>query len=192
MGSACGAASGGPIRSFFNAVIRFCRVPVTLGALAVLIGCAPTRPGATLDAIAPLRPGLARVVVLRDKAFGQIADAGFQAYLDEAPLGDLKTGTFVFRDIPAGQHKLFFSRPLELYRASQKEFSAAPGHIYHFRLEANDKGNWILAGAVLGGVVGLAATSAITAAADERGLFDFTQLDDAAASAAMAELRLAE
>jgi hypothetical protein len=157
----------------------------------MLVGCSETRTGATLDALPAPKPGLARIVILRDKAF-QIVDAGFQAYLDEAPLGALKNGTFVHRDIPAGQHKLFFSRPLELYRASQKEFSATPGHIYYFRLEANDKGNWILAGTVLGGVVGLAATSAITAAADDRGLFDFTPLDDAAASAAMAELRLAE
>jgi hypothetical protein len=117
-----------------------------------IAGCAPTRTGATLDAIAPPKPGVARVFVLRDKSFGNIIDTGFQAYLDEAPMGDLKTGTFVYRDVPAGPHKLFFARPLEMFRGSHQEFSAAPGRSYYFRLELNDKGKWIAASSVVAGM----------------------------------------
>jgi hypothetical protein len=148
------------------------------------------RAGATLDAIAPPKSGVARVFVLRDKAFAGIIDTGFQAYLDEAPMGDLKTGTFVYRDVPAGPHKLFFARPLDMFRGSHQEFSAAPGGSYYFRLELNDKGKWITASTVVAGMAGALASSAVGAAADDRGLFDFTPLDDATARAAMAELRL--
>ena len=168
------------------------RMRLALTVAAVVSGCAPTRTGATLDAIEAPRSGLARVVVLRDKAFPGFIDAGFQAYLDEAPMGALKTGTFVYRDIAVGPHKLFFARPLELFRASRQEFAAAPGQTYFFRLEMNDKGKWITASGMVAGVAGLLASSAVSAAADERGLFDFVPLDDAAAQTAMAEVRLAE
>jgi hypothetical protein len=165
---------------------------LALVVATAIAGCAPTRTGATLDAIAPPKPGVARVFVLRDKSFGNIIDTGFQAYLDEAPMGDLKTGTFVYRDVPAGPHKLFFARPLEMFRGSHLEFSSAPGRSYYFRLELDDKGKWITASTVVAGMAGALASSAIGAAADDRGLFDFTPLDDATAQAAMAELRLAE
>jgi hypothetical protein len=42
------------------------------------------------------------------------------------------------------------------------------------------------------GLAGLLVSSAMSAAADERGLFDFTPLDDAVAREALADLRLAE
>ena len=170
----------------------FCRLPLALVVATAAAGCAPTRTGATLDAIAPPKPGVARVFVLRDKSFGNIIDTGFQAYLDEAPMGDLKTGTFVYRDVPAGPHKLFFARPLEMFRGSHQEFSAAPGRSYYFRLELNDKGKWIAASSVVAGMAGALASSAIGAAADDRGQFDFTPLDETAAQTAMAELRLAQ
>jgi Protein of unknown function (DUF2846) len=136
--------------------------------------------------------GVARVYVLRDKAFAAIVDTGFQAYLDEAPMGDLKTGTFVYRDVPAGPHKLYFSRPMEMYRGSHQEFSAAAGRTYYFRHEYNDKGKWITASTIVAGAAGALVSSAVSAAADDRGLFDLTPLDETAARAAMAELRLAE
>jgi len=185
-------ASGGRDFSVLQAAIRFWCLPLALAVVAMGAGCAPSRTGATLDALGVPKPALARVVVLRDKAFPGIFDTGWQAYLDEAPMGDLKTGTFVYRDIPAGAHKLFFARPLELFRGSQQEFSAAPGRTYFFRLDMNDKGKWIAASGVIAGVAGILASSAVSAAADERGLFDFTPLDEAAAQAAMAELHLAE
>ena len=85
------------------------------------------RTGAKLDAIPPLKPGLSRIFVLRDRAYGGIFDTGWQAYLDEAPMGDLKTGTFVYLDRPPGSHRLYFARPGDLFRASQQEISVLPG-----------------------------------------------------------------
>jgi Protein of unknown function (DUF2846) len=192
MSVACGSASVGGVFLFLQAAKQFLRMPLVLAVVAGFAGCAPTRTGATLDALAAPKSGVARVFVLREKSFGQIFDAGFQAYLDEAPMGDLKTGTFVYRDVPPGQHKLFFARPLEMFRGSQQAFSAVSGRTYYFRLELNEKGKWITASSIVAGAAGALVSSAISAGADERGLFDFTPLDDATARAAMAELRLAE
>jgi hypothetical protein len=192
MGIACESVSAGRISFVVQAAKRFLQMPLVLAVLAVFAGCAPTRMGATLDALAAPKPGAARVVVLRDRAFPGIFDTGWQAYLDEVPMGDLKTGTFVYRDIPAGSHKLFFARPGDFSRASQQVISAAQAHTYYFRLEMNAKGHWINATGQVAGVAGLLVSSAVSAAADERGLFDFTPLDDATAHAAMADLHLAE
>ena len=173
------------------------RLPLAMVALTVAVGCAgPTRTGATFDTLtqtikAP-KAGNARVVVLRDKAFPGIFDIGWQVRLDGAPMGDLKTGTFVYRDRPAGAHKLTFERPGDLSRESHQEFVAVSGRSYFFRLELNAKGSLVAASSMNAGLAGLFISSAISAAADERGLFDFTPLEDAAARESLADLRLAE
>jgi hypothetical protein len=159
---------------------------------AMFAGCALTRTGATLDALPPPKPGLARVFVLRNKGFGDLFDTGWQAYLDETPMGNLKTGTFVYLDRPAGSHRLYFARPGDLFRASQQEISVLPGRTYYFRLDMNEKGKWISNSGAVAGLTGIVVSSAISAGADERGLFDFTPLDEAAAQLVMAELRLAQ
>jgi Protein of unknown function (DUF2846) len=192
MSSAWEAALGRRICFLVSAAIRPCRVPLALGALALLIGCAPTRTGATLDAIAPLKPSLARVFVLRDKAYPGMFDTGWQAYLDEIPMGDLKTGTFVFLDRPPGSHRLYFARPGDLFRASQQEISVLPGRTYYFRLHMNEKGEYIASTNAAAGLAGALVASTVSAVADERGLFDFTPLDEATARAVMVELRLAQ
>ena len=173
------------------------RLPLAMVALTVAVGCAgPTRTGASFDTLthtikAP-KAGNARVVVLRDKAFSGLFDVGWQVRLDGAPVGDLKTGTFVYSDRPAGAHKLTFERPGDLYRESHQEFAAVSGRPYFFRLEMNAKGRLVAASAQQAGLAGLFISSALTAAADERGLFDFTPLEEAAAREALADLRLAE
>jgi hypothetical protein len=80
-------------------------------------------------------------------------DIGWKVYLDEAAMGDLKTGTFVYSDRPAGPHQLFFARPGDLSRGSQQSFSAAPGRTYFFRLDMNEKRRLVAAS---GGAVGQA------------------------------------
>ncbi|MGA2128853.1 MAG: DUF2846 domain-containing protein, partial [Xanthobacteraceae bacterium] len=160
-------------------------------------GCAgPARTGATLDTLtkdigAP-KAGHARVIVIRDKAFPGIFDSGWEVRLDGAPFGDLKTGTFVYRDGRAGPHQLSFERPGDLSRASRQDFAAAPGRTYFFRLDINEKGRTVSAMSSQAGLVGLFVSSAVSSAVGERGLFDFTPLDEATARQAIAELRLAD
>src|SRR5258706_6822445 len=126
------------------------RLPLAMVALTVAVGCAgPTRTGATFDTLtqtikAP-KAGNARVVVLRDKAFPGIFDIGWQVRLDGAPMGDLKTGTFVYRDRPAGAHKLTFERPGDLSRESHQEFVAVSRPSFFFLLGPKAKGRLVAA-----------------------------------------------
>jgi hypothetical protein len=167
--------AGRPVRvtcnfCVLNAAMRWGRL-LGVTALVVFAGCSPIRTGATLDAI---------------------FDTGWQAYLDETPMGDLKTGTFVYVDRPPGSHRLYFARPGDLYRASQQEISVLAGRTYYFRLHLNEKGQWIANSQAVAGLTGALLSSAISAAADERGLFDFTPLDEGTARMVMADLHLAQ
>jgi Protein of unknown function (DUF2846) len=179
--------------------MKFWRMSLALVAVAIVAGCAsagPTRTGASLDdvrnSVGAPKAGHARIVVLRDKAFPGLIDYGWKVHLDGAPMGDLKTGTFVYGDRPAGRHQLLFARPGDLSRASRHDFSAAPGRTYFFRLAMNDKGRMVDAGGIAVGLTGWFVSSAIADASDERGLFDFIALDEASARLAMTDLRLAE
>jgi hypothetical protein len=172
-------------------------MPLVLLAVTVVTGCAaPARTGATLDALtknigAP-KAGYARVFVLRDKAFAGIIDPGWRIQLDGQTMGDLKTGTFVYLDRPAGRHQLSFFRGGDLAHVSRLDFDVAGGRSYYFRIELNEKGKMVEVGSSMAGVLPLLITSAAAAAVDDRGLFDFIPLDNATAVQAMAELRLAD
>jgi hypothetical protein len=166
-----------------------------LVAIAMLAGCAgPTRTGATLEAVAKTvgapKAGQARVVIIRPKEL-ELFDIGWEARLDGAPLGNLKTGTFVYRDCSAGNHQLTFARPGDLFRASHREFAVVSARTYYFRLEMNDKGRMVAAGSGAG-LTGLLITSVAAAAQDDRGFFDFVPLDETAARTALADLHLAD
>jgi hypothetical protein len=169
-------------------------VPIILFAV-LSAGCAPTRTGATLDdlnkKVGGPAGGQTRVVVIRQKEMTMF-DTGWQVYLDGAVMGDLKTGTFVYRDRLAGPHKLMFARPGEFARASSRDFVASSGRTYVFRLEMNDKGNLVRGGGAAAGLAGMLITSAIAHSADERGLYDFTLLEGEFAKQALADIHLSE
>jgi hypothetical protein len=169
-------------------------MPLLAAAVAAFAGCAaPDRTGLTLDAVNKRvggpKAGRARIVVLRDKGFAGIVDGGWQVHVDGTPMGEVKTGTFVYRDLPAGRRQLVFAPPGQLARASRHEFAAAAGRTYFFRLQINEKGRMVSGSA---GLAGYFIASAIADASDDRGLFDFIPLEAAAAQEAMADLRLVE
>jgi hypothetical protein len=172
---------------------KFITLSSILLAAILVAGCA-TRTGATLEQlnkkIGGPGPTRARIVVIRPNDI-TVIDAGWKVYLDGAVMGDLKTGTFVYRDRRAGQHKLVFSRPGDFSRASTREFIAAPGRIYIFRLELNEKGQMVTQSAVAAGLAGMLISSAISDAADKRGFFDFKLLEGAEAQQALADIHLA-
>jgi hypothetical protein len=116
----------GPGASSWFSKLKFWRLPVALAVAAAVAGCAPMRTGATLDAIAPLKPGLARVFVLRDRAFGDIFDTGCRPIWTR-PHGDLKTGMFfVYFDF--SPHRLYCTAR-DLFRASAGDFRAPRAHL---------------------------------------------------------------
>jgi hypothetical protein len=188
------AARRGSLRR--GEVVRRLGGVFALGAILLLVACAgPTRTGPSFASLAKStagpKAGQGRIVVLRDKDFADIFDIGWQVRLDGEPMGDLKNGTFVYRDRGPGSHQLTFERAGDLYRASHRTVSVAGGHTYYFRLELNDKGRTVMASGVAAGLAGMLIASAATSAQDDRGLFDFTPLEGAAAQQALAELRLA-
>src|SRR5262245_12004476 len=192
--SSLGAPVRAARRDHFAA--RSWKMALVCMAAALLAGCAtPARTGPSLLMLAKNigspKPGHARVVVLRRHEFATLFDVGWMVHIDQAPIGDLKTGTFVYRDVPAGTHKLTFARPGDLFRASHQEFAATSAATYFIRLEMNEKGRMVT-GAGSQGLAGLFISSAIAAAVDERGLFDFVPLDEATAQQEIAQLRLAD
>jgi hypothetical protein len=172
------------------------RVAIALLATALLAACAgPTRTGLTLDELAHKmggpKAGKARVVVFREKGFPGIFDSGWEARLDGIAMGDLKTGTFVYRDPPAGSHELTFERAGDFSRASHQTVVAASGRTYVYRLELNEKGRIVAAMGANAGLAGLFVSSAVAAAKDDRGFFDFILLEGDAARISMEDLHLA-
>jgi hypothetical protein len=89
---------------------------VALSVAAVLLsGCVTERSGADyasmLQKVGPPAAGQARIVVLREQGYGGIVDQGWDVRLDGGPMADLKTGTYVYADRPAGRHSSRLRRP---------------------------------------------------------------------------------
>jgi hypothetical protein len=90
------------------------RILCTVVAAALLFGCAGTREDLDFAAVSQrnggLKNGQGRIVVLRETQFVGSMDGGHPVSLDGQPIGDLRTGTFLVRDVPAGRHELSVSR----------------------------------------------------------------------------------
>lgn len=183
----------GTVRAFsMGNQLRFLATMVVLCSALVVAGCGPERTGATLGDLNKKIGGpgsRSRVVVIRDKDL-TIIDTGWKVYLDGAVMGDLKTGTFVYRDTRPGPHKLMFSRPGDFSRASVQDFVAASGRTYVYRLHMNKKGQLVLQSGAAAGLAGLLISSAIADAADKRGFFDFTLLEGDEATKALEDIHL--
>jgi hypothetical protein len=167
------------------------RVAVLLLAAVMLSGCATAgRDGPPYSALAqskgPPKAGQARIIVFREGSPG-LFNVAWDVTLDGAAMGGVRTSTFIYRDVPAGRHKLVllfdpFPRPSTL------EFDVASGRTYAFRVEMGDKGRLMMATGAAAGIAGLLIVGAISAAADERGSYDFVPVDPGA----VAGLSLAE
>jgi hypothetical protein len=164
-------------------------------AAAVLAGCAaPTRDGAQFASITqtlgPPKAGQARIVIMRDKAFAGLIDNGFAVTLDGRPVGEIKTGTFLYADAPAGRHELGckdFGFPGD----TRQELAAAPGRTYFYNIVVSDRSKKLAAAQASGGLVGLGIVAAMTSNDKNPGPVDFLPIDEAAARSAITELRLA-
>jgi len=163
-------------------------------AAAMLAGCAATRDGAQFASITqtlgPPKAGHARIVVMRDKGFAGLIDYGYAVTLDGQPLGgELKTGTFLYADAPAGRHDLgvkVFSFPGETHQ----DVAASPGRTYFFNVVVSERSKKLSAGQAAGGLVGLALVTAMTSNDKNPGPVDFVPMDEAAARTAITEMRL--
>ncbi len=148
---------------------------LVLAVVAVLLcGCETERNGldysAMMHKVGPPRAGQARVVVLREKAFGGIVDAGWNVQLDDAPMSSLKTGTYVYVDRPAGPHQLTATEAA-FPGVTRHDITAESGRTYFFVARVSERKSAILASSAGVGLLGLAVSTAITAGYRIPGLY---------------------
>jgi hypothetical protein len=173
----------------------FWRVVALFIGAVLLCGCETERNGldysAMMQKVGPPRAGQSRIVVLREKAYGGIADTGWDVKLDSGPLSDLKTGTYVYADRPAGQHQLSATASL-FPGVSQRDISTQSGRTYFFLARPSERAKVLGGMSAAGGVAGLLVGAAVTSGNDNPGPLDFFPLEEQAGRATIASLRLAE
>jgi Protein of unknown function (DUF2846) len=169
-------------------------VALLIGAI-MMSGCATERSGADFmsmsQKVGPPKAGQARIVVFREKGYGGIADEGWDVKLDGEPMRDLKTGTYVYADRPAGRHQLTSTMAL-FPGVTQSDVGVASGRTYFFLAKLSDRAHSINAASAAGGLTGLVVGSAVTSGASNPGPLDFFPMEEGAARAAISDLRLAE
>jgi hypothetical protein len=170
---------------------------VVLSLVAVLFsGCASERIGAdyaaVMQKVGPPRAGQSRIVILQERksTFG-LAYCICNTSLDGKLMNQLKPGTYVYADRPAGHHQILSSETL-FPSDSKYEITTESARTYFFLARASDRHNTVSGMAVAGGLAGVLVASAVTSGSDNPGPVDFFPLDEAAARTTMAELQLAE
>src|SRR5215831_2809260 len=171
------------------------RVVSFLMVAFVISGRATERDGTDLAAltqkVGPPKAGQARIVVFREKGYGGLADAGWEVKLDGEPMSELKTGTYVYADRPAGRYKL--SSIMALFPGeTQYEITVAAGRTYYFLVKLSARANTLNAMSAAGGMSGLIIGAVITSGNDNQGALDFFPLPETDARTMMADIPLAQ
>jgi uncharacterized protein DUF2846 len=174
------------------------RQVVVLSIVAIVIsGCATARNGPDFTSlsqkIGPPKPGQARIVVFRERRHGALDDiaAGWPVMLDGEPFGSLKNGTYVYADRPTGRHQLQCDWDL-FPGVTRQDLTLAAGRTYFFHARLSERAKTLMAAQAFGGLAGFAVGAAVTSGDGNSGPLDFALLDEAAATAAMSEVQLAE
>jgi hypothetical protein len=128
--------------------------------------------------------------VFREKGFAGVFDQGFDVKLDGEQLTDLKTGTYVYADRPAGRHQLTSTAAL-FPGVTQRDITVAPGRTYFFLAKLSERAHKLNAMSAAGGLTGLVVASAMTAGDANPGPLDFFPIEETAARQMMSDLRLA-
>jgi hypothetical protein len=162
--------------------------------LVLLCGCETTQRNgldyaAMTQKVGPPKAGHARLVMLREKSFS-IVDSDLRFELDGAPISGLKTGTYVYTDRPAGQHR-FTASEGGFPGVTEIDIAVLPGRTYFYAVRMSERKAAIVANGG-NGVLGLVLSTALTAGYKNQGPLDFLPMEEAAARTTIAELRLAE
>jgi hypothetical protein len=163
-------------------------------AAASLLGCADTKEGLDYAAVSQIKGGpkngQGRIVVLRETQVVGSMDGGYPVKLDGQPMGGLRTGTFLVRDIPAGRHELTVSL-WDFPGDTKQEVSIAPGRTYFYAANISERAKAMLVGSTVG-IAGIVVTAAATSGNSNPGPVDFVLLDETAGRQMISALRLAE
>ncbi len=137
------------------------------------------------------KAGHARIVVFREKGYAGIVDQGWEVKLDGEVLRGLKTGTYIYTDRSAGAHQLTSTEPL-FPGETKLDITVSAGRTYFFLAKPSERSQQLYAMSLAGGLTGALVGTVMTSGAKNPGPLDFFPLEDSAARAAIAELRLAE
>ena len=167
-----------------------------LSVVAVLMsGCVTTRTGVDFASLSQkagsTKPGQARIVVFREQAYGGLFDQGWDVKLDGQAMGDLKTGTYVYADRPAGRHQLS-SELVGFPGVTRCDIIVTAGRTHFFVVKPSERAKTLHVTSAVGGLTGLIVGTAVTSGDSNPGPLDFIPLEEGAARLAIAELRLAE
>lgn len=144
-----------------------------------------------MQKIGPPKPGQSRIVVLREKGYAGLTDPGWDVKLDGGPLAELKTGTYVYVDRPQGPHQLSATAAL-FPGVSQRDISTQSGRTYFFLARPSERAKVLNGMSAGGGIAGLLVGAALTSNNSNPGPLDFFPLEEDAARATIAELRLTQ
>ena len=165
----------------------------TFVAAALLFGCAGTREGLDFAAVSQTngpKNGQGRLVVLRESAFVGSMDGGYPLKLEGEPIGDLGTGTFLVRDIPAGRHELSTSQ-WAYPGTTKQEVGIAAGRTYFYGAKMSERGKALMVSSMVGLAI-FTVTAVATSSNDNPGPVDFVLLDEAAGRQMVSQLRTAQ
>ena len=174
----------------------FRRGVVWVAAAMILSGCVSDQAGNDYASIAqkvgPPRAGQSRIVVLQEKRNGlSMAICACDIKLDGEALGKVVAGTYAYADRPAGRHELLATELL-FPGDTKHDFVTAPGRTYYFLIRSSERHDALSGGAVIGGLVGLAAASVVTAGNKNTGPAELYGLDEPTARTTLAGLQLAQ
>jgi len=170
------------------------RILCTVVAAALLFGCAGTGADLNFAAVSQrnggLKNGQGRIVLLRETQFVGSMDGGHPVSLDGQPIGDLRTGTFLVRDVPAGRHELSVSR-WSFPGVTKLDVNIASGRTYFYEANLSERSKALMVGS-MAGLAGWAVTAAATSGSENAGPVEFVLLDEAAGRQMVSELQLAQ
>jgi hypothetical protein len=150
------------IRNILASAAIVARLAVLSVAGVVIYGSVSHAGPNSIPSAGPLKPGMARIVVIRqEKVFTNML-RDFPVKVDNEAVGGVKTGGFVYVDRPAGRHVVSIDL-WDIPGVSRYEIKAAAGRTYFIEIKLKDKVAQInAAGAVLGlagAAVAMAATN---------------------------------
>lgn len=174
----------------------FRRGVVPFAAGIFLSGCVSDQAGTDYASVAqkvgPPKAGQSRIVVLQEKRNGlSMALCGCDMKLDGETIGKVIVGSYAYADRPAGKHQLVATELL-FPGESRHDFVTAPGRTYYFLIRSSERHDAVSGGALMGGLVGLAAASVVTAGSQNTGPAELYGLDEPTARTTLAGLQLAQ
>ncbi|QPF94826.1 DUF2846 domain-containing protein [Bradyrhizobium commune] len=172
-------------------MLRLCLLLLAVGA--GLAGCVSDQVGTDFASVSqkigPPRAGQSRVVFLQDKRQGlSMALCACEVKLDGTPLGKVIAGKYAYADRPAGRHELLVTEAL-FPGDTKREIVMESGRTQFYLIKSSPRHDAATGGAVLGGLIGLAAVSVATAGEANPGPAELVPLDEATARTKLAELQ---